>query len=196
MRQRVHRQQIFVVHRHNCVLLQHQHGLPLYAVSRSPGRPRVKRRHLEQRHAPIPPPPRPREVSCAMVVMARPTKPLPTPADSFRRDPPRSFLAQISGSAPIGTGTVSKSREVQAPSRDDSAAFFPNFISARTLRLQLRLGSDKLCNFPQDGGHDCWDSRIFLRDSIKTAWRLNGQSSLQQSPAQQRRLPLNSTAQR
>ena len=171
----MHRQQIFVVHRHNCVLLQHQHGLPLYAVSRSPGRPRVKRRHLEQRRFSSP---RPREVSCAMVVMARPTKPLPTPADSFRRDPPRSFLAQISGSAPIGTGTVSKSREVQAPSRDYSAAIFPNFISAGTLRLQLRLGSDKLCNFPQDGGHDCWDSRIFLRDSIKTAWRLNGQSSL------------------
>jgi len=34
-----------------------------------------------------------------MVVMARPTNPLPTPADSFRRDP-SLFLAQNSGLPP------------------------------------------------------------------------------------------------
>ena len=50
LRQRVYRPQVFVVHRHKRVLLQHLHGLPLCAAQQvERDRRRVEKRHLAQR---------------------------------------------------------------------------------------------------------------------------------------------------
>jgi hypothetical protein len=50
LRQRVYRDQVFVVHRHKRVLLQHKHGLPLCAALQvERDRRRVEKRQLAQR---------------------------------------------------------------------------------------------------------------------------------------------------